>query len=48
MRASINQLRDATVIDSVFAILLALHEIMFAVNAKDRLFAQLLSICSII
>ena len=44
MRASINHLLDATVIDIVFAILLALREIMFAVNAEDRLFAQLPSI----
>ena len=46
MRASINQLLDATVIDLVFAILLAIREITFAVNAEDRLFAQLLSICT--
>ena len=43
MCASINQLLDATVIELVFAVLLALREIMFDVNAQDRLFAQLLS-----
>ena len=45
MRASINQLLDATVIDLVFGSPLAQREIMFAMNIEDRLFAQLLSIC---